>query len=119
MKEFRIPLRVVFYKEEKRWIAHCLEFDLCGDGTTKEEALEQLSVCIGIQLEESLKNHNLLNLFSPASSDVQGMFFAGKDTAEGDLHLTVEQKDSVVFEEPEYREYSDDRADSDPGLVPA
>ena len=27
----RVPLRVVFYKEDGDWIAHCLEFDLLGD----------------------------------------------------------------------------------------
>ena len=38
-RKLRMPLRVVFYREEEVWIAHCLEFDLAGDGATREEAL--------------------------------------------------------------------------------
>lgn len=34
----RVPLRCVFYREQSQWIAHCLEFDLAGHGTTKEKA---------------------------------------------------------------------------------
>ena len=38
-KALRVPVRVVFYREDGEWVAHCLEFDLIGDGTTKQEAL--------------------------------------------------------------------------------
>ena len=36
-RNLRVPLRVVFYREDEVWIAHCLEFDLAGDGMTRED----------------------------------------------------------------------------------
>ena len=47
----RVPLHVVFYREGEAWIAHCLEFDLAGDGDTKEEALDSLSEAVTLQVE--------------------------------------------------------------------
>ena len=119
MKNFRIPLRVVFYKEDGSWIAHCLEFDLCGDGATKVDALRQLTEAIAIQLAETLENGNLRNLFSPASGDVQEKFFAGKNTALGELHWSIENTNSIELSEPECREYCDDASDSDHELATA
>ncbi len=113
MKTFRIPLRVVFYREDGDWVAHCLEFDLCGNGTSKQEALSSLSEAIEVQVKESVRHNNPRNLFSPASSEVQEMFFAGKHSVEGHLELRVEQVDPVIFEAAEYREYSE----TDRGLL--
>jgi predicted RNase H-like HicB family nuclease len=87
---FDISLRVVFYKEDSHWIAHCLEFDLLGDGRTKEKALESLTEAIGLQLEESFKHNNSGNLFSPAPSEAWEMFALGKDTAVGNLSVCIE-----------------------------
>jgi hypothetical protein len=110
MKTFRIPLRVIFYKEDGSWVAHCLEFDLCGDGPTKEEALRSLFDSIKIQAQESFHHDNLRNLFTPASSEVQEKFFAGKHTTiQGEMKLTIEP---LIIEEAEYREYSDEAADA-------
>jgi predicted RNase H-like HicB family nuclease len=88
---FDISLRVVFYKDDNRWIAHCLEFDLLGDGRTKEKALESLTAAIDLQLEESFKHKNPGNLFSPAPSEAWEMFALGKDTAAGNLSVCIEQ----------------------------
>jgi predicted RNase H-like HicB family nuclease len=110
MKMFRIPLRVVFYKEEGSWIAHCLEFDLCGDGVTQVEALSSLDESIKIQVEETLAHNNPRNLFSPAPSEVWEKFFAGNDIAVGALKVVTEPVDHLTFEHSEYREYSDDDA---------
>ena len=55
---FNIPLHIVFYKEESRWIAHCLEFDLLGDGHTKEKAVHCLAEAIAIQFESSLEHND-------------------------------------------------------------
>ena len=108
MKPLRIPLRIVFYKEEGDWIAHCLEFDVCGDGTTKAEALESLSEAIRIQVEKSIEFENFENLFAPASPEIFGRFAAGSDVAEGELKLHIAPQDSVVIQDAEYREYSEE-----------
>jgi hypothetical protein len=116
-RTFRISLRVVFYKQGRSWIAHCLEFDLCGDGSTRKAALASLSKAIGLQIKHSMAHDNWRNLFTPAPSEVQAMFFSGKSTAQGEMHLKM--TDEVVVEEQVYREYSGDLTDSGSSLVPA
>lgn len=74
MKPFHIPLRVVFYREDEAWIAHCLEFDLVGDGDTREAALQSLAEAIGLQLEASVEHDNPRNLFRPAPGEFFQMF---------------------------------------------
>ncbi|MHB1033495.1 MAG: hypothetical protein ACYC35_01775 [Pirellulales bacterium] len=105
MKPLRVPLHIVFYKEDNDWVAHCLEFDLVGDGHTKEDAVAALSAAIRIQAEESLKQNNPANLFSPADGKYFQMFAAGTDSAVGEFHLNME---SVLIESAEAREYCDE-----------
>jgi predicted RNase H-like HicB family nuclease len=104
MKPLRIPLRAVFYRESGRWVAHCLEFDLSGDGETPEAALKDLSEAIACQVEATLQNGNLANLFSPADGKFFAMFAAGTDLALGPLQL---RKQNVTIEELQTREYTD------------
>ena len=112
MKIFQVPLRVVFYQEEGRWVAHCLEFDLCGDGDTRQAAVTSLLESIKLQVAETIEHDNPANLFSPAPGEIQEKFFAGKKATIGELHLRIESLDHIIFEGPEFREYSDE-----PGLA--
>ena len=107
MRMLRVPVQIVFYKDENDWIAHCLQFDVCGHGVTKQEALECLSEAVRIQVEDSLKNNNTRNLFSPADSEFFRMFAAGKDIGQGELKIDFQTIDSVVMENPVAREYSE------------
>lgn len=102
MRGLRIPLRIVFYRVSPKWVAHCLEFDLMGDGRTKREALDQLMEAMALQIEASLKYENPCNLFKPADGRFFAMFAAGKDVALGECHLRF---DSVVIDEAQTREY--------------
>jgi predicted RNase H-like HicB family nuclease len=77
----RLPLRIVFYKEDGAWVAHCLEFDLLGDGSTQEHALGQLLEAISLQIEATLEHNNPANLFCPADGKFFEMFAAGKNIA--------------------------------------
>lgn len=106
MQNLRIPLRVVFYRQEGRWLAHCLEFDLCGDGESRESALACLWEAIGYQLEESVEHNNPANLFTPADGKFFQMFAAGRDIAIAHLH--VKKVENVELGKPETREYSND-----------
>jgi hypothetical protein len=87
-----------------------LEFDLAGDGPTKDAALESLSTAILIQMEQSAANP--ANLFTPADGELFRMFAAGRDIAIAELQLDAAP---VQVERTEYREYSD----ADNELVPA
>lgn len=105
MKTLRISLKVVFYREDDRWFAHCLEMDLLGDGDTREEALGLLTEAITEQLKVSVENNAPENLFFPAESKYFQMFAAGKDIAVGEMTI---QRDSVTVNAIEAREYSSD-----------
>ncbi len=90
MNAYRIPLQIVLYKEDGDWIAHCLNFDIAGDGATIEESLKRLEIAVGIQVEEAFKHGNLDNLFSPAESKFWRMFAEGRDVVHGELQLSTE-----------------------------
>src|SRR5271166_5312200 len=86
-RKLRIPLRVVFYREGESWIAHCLEFDLAGDGMTREDALAVLSDAIALQAQASLECQNPANLFTPADGELFHKYAAGADIVDGVLML--------------------------------
>jgi predicted RNase H-like HicB family nuclease len=115
-RRMRVPLRVVFYREGEAWIAHCLEFDLAGDGATKEEALDALSEAVAIQAQASLEYQNPSNLFTPAAGEIFQKYAEGVDVAEGVLLLSVQRlrSSSPIIEDVEAREYKDSE-----DLVPA
>lgn len=108
MKTFRIPIQVVLYREEDQWIAHCLQFDVCGHGDTKRDAFLLLAEAITIQVEQAIEHKNLKNLFSPADGKYFQMFAAGKNITKGELKMNFVPVDSVILEEPEAREYCED-----------
>ena len=101
---FRMPLRIVFYRDGQDWVAHCLEFDLMGDGATQPEALDQLSEAIALQIESTLEAGNPRNLFKPADGRFFAMFAAGRNVASAELHL---EADYVTIDETETRQYDD------------
>ncbi len=101
------PMRVVFYKEGEDFIAHCLEFDLVGHGSTQEAALELLSEAISIQVEETLQSGNSENLFSPAPGEFFRMFAAGKPShhrAVGELNINFQNIEVTGIEQRDYIE---------------
>jgi predicted RNase H-like HicB family nuclease len=105
MPHLRIPLRVVFYRDEGVWVAHCLEFDLMGDGATQAEALRNLEEAMTLQIEASLKSGNRANLFKPAAGRFFEMFAAGTDVAHGEVHI---ESEAVTIDDLSAREYSGD-----------
>ena len=107
----RILPRVVFYKEDGDWVAHCLEFDLVGHGATQDEALALLGKAIEIQIEQSIKFNNPGNLFRPAESKYFRMYFAGDDVLSAKLQVHLDD-DAIQLENAQAREYCDD-------LIPA
>jgi predicted RNase H-like HicB family nuclease len=113
MKDFRISLRIVFYQEDGVWLAHCLEFDLLGDGESRREALESLVEAIHLQIEESLRSNNLANLFTPASGELFELFSAAEDSephAWFDFHSLSNAY--IHIESAQIREYCGDPAES-------
>jgi predicted RNase H-like HicB family nuclease len=108
MSDMRIPLRVVLYRDDGVWVAHCLEFDLMGDGATQQEAISNLGDAISLQVESTLESGNWSNLFRPAPGRFLKMFAAGKDVALGELHI---EADPLTISDLDAREYSGETSD--------
>ena len=109
MPKRKTPLRVVLYQDQGVWIAHCLEFDLLGDGPTKEEAARQLEKAIATQFESFLENKDINNLFSPAPAEIQRMFAEADDEPDGMLRLEAIGND-VEFDDVRFRAVRVERA---------
>jgi predicted RNase H-like HicB family nuclease len=105
MQSLRVPIRVVFYRDEDAWIAHCLEFDLLGDGETQEQALEMLSDAIRIQVEATVDFGNPANLFSPADGRFFRMFAAGEDVTALGITLELGSLNEIIIEHVELRQF--------------
>lgn len=110
MQALRVPIRIVFYRDDGSWIAHCLEFDLLGDGETREAALEQLAQAIRIQLEATRDYGNPANLFAPAEGKYFRMFAAGEDVVAPGTSMEFEPLDSITIEHVELREFVEPEA---------
>ena len=108
VRNLRVPLRVVFYVEGESWVAHCLEFDLVGDGSTKEEAIEALSTAIAIQVGATLEFENPANLFTPADGEFFQRYAEGVDVADGEMTVWMNRLRSSlpIIESVEAREYT-------------
>jgi predicted RNase H-like HicB family nuclease len=106
MHPLHISLRVVCYREGETWFAHCLEFDVIGDGSTQTEAIAQLAEAIRIQLEFSIEHDNLNNLFSPADGDLFLRYAAGKksEIAANGLLIRI---DPITIEAAEIHEFQE------------
>jgi len=69
MKEARSEenfFRVVIYKEDDSWIAHCLELDLVADAKSVKTALKRLGGVIVAQIEHLTAEDRLDELYFPA-----------------------------------------------------
>ncbi len=104
----RTPIRIVLYREDDLWIAHCLEFDLCGHGESWEEALTMLADAVVVQIDFSLEHNCGTNLFSPAEGRFFEMFAAGENRALAELEIEF-RSDRVEIQSVDAREYRDGR----------
>ena len=102
MEQLRGPFRVVLYRDGNDWVARCLEFDLMGDGDTKQQALERFAEAVSLQVEATVEHSNPDNLFSPAEGRYFRMFAAGEGVSVDQLHIEV----GPVVVDVQAREYA-------------
>lgn len=107
MAMLRLPIRIVLYKEVDQWIAHCLEFNLVGDGPTKGDAVASLVHFIRAQVDSARDHQNPANLYSPARGRYYQMFAEGKDVADIEVAFKKEELEGLVGDQVSYREYAD------------
>jgi hypothetical protein len=72
--KIRLDFRVLIYREDKFWIAHCLETDLVAEGTTVSEAMDALIAISNVQIQAAIEEGDLASIFSPAPADVWRMY---------------------------------------------
>ena len=67
-----LRLRAVLYQEDGLWIAHALEMDLIGTGSTESAALRELRGNVEAQL--SFATQEGTNPFRPAPQEIQSLW---------------------------------------------
>ena len=65
-------------KKEKIYIAHCLDMDIAAQGTTEQEAVNELRGLIQTQLEYCLEDNMLNTIFRPAPKAYWDKFYASQ-----------------------------------------
>ena len=71
----RLHILVDYYKEDRRWCAHCLDMHVTADGKTKEDAVKTLFELIQTQIEYCVEHKMLDSIFSPAPKEYWEMIF--------------------------------------------
>jgi hypothetical protein len=104
MAQLKVPIRVVFYRTENLWWAHCLEFDLMGDGESQQEALHALAVAVEMAIADLIEHGDISTLFSPAEGGVFLRFAAGTSTPIDSAALELDFPE-IRIERPEVREF--------------
>jgi predicted RNase H-like HicB family nuclease len=70
----KFELRIVAYREEGAWLAHCLEFDIVADGKTSKKAVRDLiDLCI-LQIKVAIEENGLPSIIRPAPAEIWTMF---------------------------------------------
>lgn len=80
--QIRLELSALLYREDRFWIAHCLQMDIAAEGDTPADALTSLYGLVDCQIEDAIHSGNLDSLFSPAPPELWRLFALGKDIAE-------------------------------------
>ncbi|MDO8136767.1 MAG: hypothetical protein Q6354_03920 [Candidatus Brocadiales bacterium] len=62
----QIDLRILIYREEGNWVAHCLELDIVGAGGTPEKAFNLMSELVEDHISFCFENKIEDKLFNPA-----------------------------------------------------
>ena len=72
----QFELRIVAYREEGIWLAHCLELDIVAEGKSSKKAVHDLvDLCI-LQIKVAIEENDLPAIIRPAPAEIWTMFFA-------------------------------------------
>lgn len=64
--EVRFPFRFIFYKDDDRWVGHCLETDTVVEGMTPAGAVRNLKTALELQVDDALAKNDVRALYNPA-----------------------------------------------------
>ncbi len=83
MRQLNVPLQVICYLDDGIWVAHALEFDLIGTGSTPAESLSQMADALDAQVRATVESGSWANLFKPADGQYFARFAAGQPVQPG------------------------------------
>ena len=68
-------LHVLICEDKEGIVAHCLEMDICGQGNTKKEAVNDLIGAIRTQIDYCVENDMVDTIFRPAPKEYWDKFY--------------------------------------------
>jgi hypothetical protein len=77
-KNLQIELRVVTYREDGVWLAHCLELDIVAEGKSSRKAVKDvIDLCV-LQIKTAIEENDLPSVIRPAPPEIWTMFYSAK-----------------------------------------
>ena len=95
--KIRLDFRVLIYREEPFWIAHCLETDLVAEGKTVSEAVDSLIAISNVQIQTALAEGDLASVFSAAPPEVWRMYSVAAEGPTRRPRKAVKQVNKMQF----------------------
>ena len=74
----QIELRIITYREENVWLAHCLELDIVAEGSSSKKAVKDLVDLCLLQVKTAMDENNLPSIIRPAPAEIWAMFFSAR-----------------------------------------
>jgi hypothetical protein len=72
----KIDLRGIVYRERDAWIAHCLELDIVAEGTSPDDAVQNVLDLRAFQIDTAIENGDLESIFRPAPAKFWTLFYS-------------------------------------------
>ncbi len=99
---FRLPMGTTFgtyQREDGRWIAHALDFDLVSSGMSKAKALDKLRISVKTYIEYGLTNNWVEDIIFPAPDRYWERIPIGH-AAETMAPIEIEDRRMLVYDVP-------------------
>ena len=90
-----MTFNVLVSKEERVYVAHCLELDIVTTGTRIKDVKKEMGELIVAQVDYAFSNDNLENLFRPAPANVWKIFYSCKEQTEKRIKLESAFKNEI------------------------
>ena len=77
-RDTQLELRVITYREDEVWLAHCLELDIVAEGKSAKKAVNDLVDLCLLQIKTAIEENDLESIIRPAPAEFWKLFFSAK-----------------------------------------
>ena len=95
-----MTFNILVKKEDKMWIAHCLELDIVTTSKTLPTLKKEIIDLIITQIDYAFSNDNLENLYHPAPPEVWAEFYTCKESIEKKIKMTPNHISAKITPSP-------------------